>query len=244
MKPKPPDSFLLKPLTLSQIREIFVQTYCDLQRDLTCPTIHLEFYRFVGINHTIRFKEGKLFVRLSDLFKQASPLVLRALAIILLSKLFHLKIPPLIRKTYQECANSPELQRRAQSTRRHRGRKLMATPEGNYYNLVAIFNRLNRDYFGERLQQIKLGWSLKRSRMILGHFDPSHRSITISRLLDDSKVPEIVIGFILFHEMLHVKLMGHPYCNIKNHHSQQFRKEEQRFHGHGDALSWIQEHPP
>jgi len=242
MPPTSPDSCLRKPLTLSQIRKIFLETYCDLQPDLTCPTIHLEFYRFVGINHTIRLKDGKLFVRLSDLFKQVSTPVLRALAIILLSKLFHIRIPPLIRKTYQEYANSPELKRRAQSSRKHRGHKLMSNPAGNYYDLVAIFSRLNRDYFGGRLQQINLGWSLKRSRKILGHFDPSHRSITISRLLDDSKVPKVVIGFILFHEMLHAKLMDHPHCNIKNPHSQQFQKEERRFYGYRDALNWIQEH--
>ena len=35
------------------------------------PSIHIELYPFVGINHTIRLRNGYLLVRLSDLFEHA-----------------------------------------------------------------------------------------------------------------------------------------------------------------------------
>ena len=58
-------------LTVNQIHYIFSETYKKLKPTLNCPIIYVEFYKFVGINHTIRLKEDKLYIRLSDLFKDA-----------------------------------------------------------------------------------------------------------------------------------------------------------------------------
>src|SRR5216683_730589 len=45
--------------------------------------IEVKFYPYVGLHHTIRVRSGRVYVRLSDLFRAAPPEVLRALAFIL-----------------------------------------------------------------------------------------------------------------------------------------------------------------
>ena len=134
--------------------------------------------------------------------------MLEALAAILLAKLYRRNLPRAARAVYREYSNSPEMRRKAQVSRRKRGRKLLAGPAGSRYHLTALFDDLNRQYFKGRLPLVRLGWSLRKSRRILGHFDPSHRTITLSRWLDRPRVPEVVVRFVLFHEMLHAKLLA------------------------------------
>ena len=226
-------------LTLSQIGRIFAEAYHRLERKQPCPPIGVEFYRFVGINHTVRLRRGRLLVRISDLFRRAPAPVVEALASILLAKLYRREVPRTARAAYREYSDSPGMRRRAQESRRKRGRKLLAGPEGSRYHLTALFDDLNRQYFKGRLPPFRLGWSLKKSRRILGHFDPSHRSITLSRWLDHPRVPEVVVRYVLFHEMLHAKLLARSFFDVRNPHSRQFRQEEQAFRGHEEARNWI-----
>ena len=226
-------------LTLSQIGRIFAEACDRLERERPCPPIRVEYYRFVGINHTVRLREGRLLVRLSDLFRRAPAPVLEALAAILLAKLYRRKVPPTARAAYREFSNSPEMRRKAQASRRNRGRKLLAGPAGSHFHLALLFDDLNREYFKGRLPTVRLGWSLRKSRRILGHFDPSHGSITLSRWLDRPGVPEVVVRFVLFHEMLHAKLLARSCFDVRNPHSRQFREEEQTFRGHEEARNWI-----
>jgi len=225
--------------TLSQIGRIFAEAYHGLENERPCPAIRVEYYRFVGINHTVRLREGRLLVRLSDLFRRAPAPVMEALASILLAKLYRHEVPRAARAAYREYCNTPQMRRRAQASRRRRGRKLLAGPEGSRYHLTALFDELNRQYFKGRLPPVRLGWSLRRSRRILGHFDPSHRSITLSRWLDHPRVPEVVVRYVLFHEMLHAKFLAGTYFDVRNPHSRQFREEEQTFRGHEEARNWI-----
>lgn len=226
-------------LTLAQIGRIFAEAYHRLENEPPCPAIRVEYYRFVGINHTVRLREGRLLVRLSDLFRRAPAPILEALATLLLAKLYRRNLPREARAAYGEYSNSPEMRRKAQASRRRRGRKLLAGPKGNRYHLTALFDDLNREYFNGSLPPLRLGWSLKKSRRILGHFDPSHRSITLSRWLDHPRVPEVVVRFVLFHEMLHAKLLARSFFDVRNPHSRQFREEEQAFRGHEEARDWI-----
>jgi len=66
-------------VTLAEIGRIFAAAYHRLEHERPCPVIRVEYYRFVGINHTVRLREGRLLVRLSDLFRRA-PAPVMALA--------------------------------------------------------------------------------------------------------------------------------------------------------------------
>ena len=75
----------------------------------------------------------------------------------------------------------------------------------------------------------QLTWSRNHARSSLGHYDPAHNAIVISRVFDHLRVPRYAVEYILFHEMLHlkhpVKLRGSRRCV----HSREFLTEENSF---------------
>ena len=80
-----------------RILHIFQETYRELRPRAPMPELAVEFFAFVNINNTIRLREGKLFVRLSDLLEGAPDPVLRAIAHILLAKMYRKPIERAIR---------------------------------------------------------------------------------------------------------------------------------------------------
>ena len=229
-------------LSAEDIPEIFTESYRELKLGRQCPRVQVEFYPFVGINHTIRLRDGVLHVRLSDLLTEAPEPVVKVLSVVLLSKLYRRRIHPALVSTYHSYVNSSEMKRKALQSRRYRGRKLQLDPKGQHYDLTALFSELNREYFDSGLVAIDLGWSRRRSRRILGHFDPSHNSITISRIFDTPSIPEQVVSFILFHEMLHARFMTFSNFDLKNQHSTQFKREEKKFKWYQQSEEWLKKH--
>jgi len=74
-----------------------------------------------------------------------------------------------------------------------------------------------------------MSWSQNRARNLLGHYDPAHNAIIVSRIFDHPKVPRYAVEYIVYHEMLHlrhpVKLNGSRRCV----HSAAFHAEERLF---------------
>jgi hypothetical protein len=68
--------------------QIFEQAYRELLPDAALPGLKVEFFPFTSIKNTIRMREGKLLVRLSDLLEGAPAPVLKAIAHILLAKMY------------------------------------------------------------------------------------------------------------------------------------------------------------
>ena len=52
-----------------------------------------------------------------------------------------------------------------------------------------------------------MSWSAERARHLLGHYDPAHNAIIISKVFDQARVPRLAVEYIVYHEMLHLK---HP----------------------------------
>ena len=83
--------------------EIFQQEYCELRPRAPLPEFRLEFYRFANVNNTIRLREGRILVRISDLLETAPESVLRSIAHILspssTASPSHQRTPPAIGST-------------------------------------------------------------------------------------------------------------------------------------------------
>ena len=97
------------------------------------------------------------------------------------------------------------------------------------FDLEEIFEDLNRRFFYGLLGRPQLTWSSNDSRSNLGHYDPAHNTIVISRLFDRAQVPLYAVEYIVYHEMLHlkhpVKLRGSRRCV----HPRAFVEEEKLF---------------
>lgn len=203
------------------------------------PEIEVRFYPYVGINHTIRVRDGKVFVRLAELCEAAPPEIHKALAFILVGKLLRKKIAPEASQTYHKFIKSAEIQAKADANKRVRGRKVITSSKGETYDLENIFRKLNLIYFQGSIAKPTLSWSARKTYRILGHHDATHETIIISRSLDAEKVPKYVVEFVLFHEMLHIFYPTIFRNGRRYNHTPQFRRHERRFAYFQEAENWI-----
>ena len=212
-----------------QLLQIFQKSYRVLRPRAPLPELKVEFYPYAGVNHTIRMRNGRLLVRLSDLIEGAPENVLAALAHILLSKIYRKPIEAGHSSRYRRYVGGKDFAAKAQMIRQSRGRKRMRAPQGHVYDLEAIFDDLNARYFHGLLGRPRLTWSHNIARRRLGHFDPAHNTIVVSRVFDDVRMPKFAVEYLLYHEMLHLKhpvrLRGSRRCV----HSAEFVAEERRF---------------
>lgn len=193
------------------------------------PVFQLQFYPFANINNTIRLREGVLKIRLSDLLEGAPDAVLRSILHILIAKIYRKPIDTAHSTRYRRYVGSHDLTRKAHLVRQMRGRKKLASPAGHVYHLEEIFEELNLRFFHGLLARPRLAWSTERARNMLGHYDPAHNAIVISRVFDHPNVPRYAIEYILYHEMLHlrhpVKLRG----SRRQVHPPEFAADERLF---------------
>ena len=186
--------------------EIYARVFRELKPRTVLPELSVEFCKFANADSTIRLENGRLHVRMSDLLEGAPAPVMEALAYILLGKLYRKETPRIYAHRYKLYLNRRDVRRQAHLIRQIRGRKFISGPVGDHHHLEEIFERLNREYFGGMLGQPQLGWSRGASRSMLGHFDPSHNAIIISRIFDRPQVPALGLEYVMFHEMLHLRL--------------------------------------
>jgi predicted metal-dependent hydrolase len=209
--------------------EMFQETYRELRPAASIPELKIEFFAFANVNNTIRMRNGRLLVRLSDLLEGAPEAVLRAIAHILLAKMYRQPIDRGYAARYRKYVASHDIVRKAHLVRQMRGRKRLRSARGHFYDLDAIFEDLNTRFFHGLLGRPRMSWSQTKTRRILGHYDPAHNAIIISRIFDHFAVPRYVLEYIVYHEMLHLKhpvrLRGTRRCV----HSAEFQAEEKLF---------------
>ena len=209
--------------------QIFEQAYRDLRPDADLPGLKVEFFPFTSIKNTIRMREGKLLVRLSDLLEGAPAPVLRAIAHILLAKMYRRPIDREAATRYRKYVSSHHVSRKAHLVRQMRGRKHLDSAQGRTYDLEALFEDLNQRFFHGLMARPQMTWSRDHARNSLGHYDPAHNAIVVSRIFDHPRVPRFAVEYIVYHEMLHLKhpvrLRGTRRCV----HSADFQAEEKLF---------------
>lgn len=203
------------------------------------PLIHIRFRRFTSLNTTIRLREGQIFVSLSDLLEGAPEGVVRAIAHILLAKLYRKPIDPAHNLRYRRFASSAAVTRQTELIRSSRGTKRYYGPEGRFYHLEEVFDSLNMRFFGGLMGRPELTWSEHHAKRSLGHYDAAHNTIVVSRVFDRPSSPRYAIEYLLFHEMLHLKhpvrMRGLRRCV----HSREFKAEERQFPQLQEALAFI-----
>lgn len=220
--------------------KFYEEAFQTFDRQRSIPEIEVRLYPYIGINHTIRVRNGKVFVRISEVCRDMPPGAQRALAFILVAKLLRKKVPPPARKIYSDYIKNQELREKVTENKRARGRKVITTSKGEIYNLDVIFAQLNVFYFQNAIPKPTLTWSAQKTYRILGHHDATHETIVISRSLDDAKVPRYVVEYVVYHEMLHI---FHPTMHRNGrryNHTPAFRRDEEKFAFFDEAEKWIE----
>jgi len=226
-------------LVTAEFVPIFEEEYRVVRPRAPMPPIHLRFRRFTSLNTTIRLREGQIHVSLSDLLEGAPETVIRAIAHILLAKLYKKPIDAAHNARYKRFASSAAVTRQTELIRYARGSKRFFGPEGRFYNLDEVFDSLNTRFFGGLLGRPELTWSEHLARRSLGHYDAAHNTIVVSRVFDRPSSPRYAIEYLLYHEMLHLKhpvrMRGLRRCV----HSREFKADEAQFPQLAEAMAFI-----
>ncbi len=209
--------------------DIFRRVTSRLRIKAPIVSIDARFHPFAGLRSTVSVRNGVLRARISDLLMEASPLVLEALAEILVARMFRRSPSREARECYLAYTFRPAIRARIDASRRERGTKRLLPPRGRHHNLEEIFHELNRRFFQDQIPMPRLGWSHQAASRILGHYDSGHVAIMISRKLDSLSAPRYLVEYVVYHEMLHIHFPVERRGQRRVVHSREFREAEKRF---------------
>jgi hypothetical protein len=119
--------------------------------------------------------------------------------------------------------------------------------QGSAYNLKKIYDHLNVDYFESTLP-LNITWfgqynQRSRSRVTFGLYHDPLKLIKVHRLLDTPAVPDYVVHYVVYHEMLHYVCPAYrDEKGMQRIHNKEFKKREKEFRYYGLAQEWIKDH--
>ena len=222
-----------------ELIQVFEEEYRALRPRAPMPGFDIRFRRFTSLNTTIRLREGRISVNLSDILEGAPEPVLRAISHILIAKLYRKPISAAQANRYRRFASSEAVVRHSERIRQTRGRKRISTTQGIHYNLDEVFDSLNMRFFHGLMGRPQLTWSEHSARRLLGHYDAAHNTIVVSRVFDRRNTPRFAIEYLMYHEMLHLR---HP-VKARNGrrciHSREFQAEENLFPELAQAKNYL-----
>ena len=231
---------LYEPVTSDEIlKAVFDQALQVSLKKEPRPNIEAQFYPYTGLSSTIRLRQGRVLARVSDILRGSPRDVLFALACILVAKLYRQKTSKAHERTYRAHTLDPLIREASEASRRRRGYKITTSAQGKHYDLASLFSVLNERYFKGALERPVLSWSPRPTRRVLGHHDHVHSAIIISRSLDNSAIPQFVVEYVLYHEMLHVQHPPRVVSGRTIYHGRAFREAERRFERFDEALKWM-----
>ena len=224
-------------LFFETVEEIYERVFRTLKPRTPVPRITIQFRKYANANSRIRLQDGHLHADITDLLEDAPAPIQEALAFILISKMYRLLPAAGIVARYRRYLNRSDIRRTLLLVKQERGRKSYRDPRGRVYDLSAIFEELNFQYFHGLMARPELGWSLRPSRTTLGHYDPSHHVIVLTVLLDSEKAPELLVKYVMFHEMLHLRFPTEHRGARRCVHTKEFKRAEREFKDYQKAIA-------
>jgi hypothetical protein len=116
--------------------------------------------------------------------------------------------------------------------------------EGRFFDLKAIFDKLNARYFRNALRGYSIVWGRRRKQppkeyFVFGSIQEEDRIIRIHPLLDARFVPAWFIEYVVYHEMLHSVVPDEVDANGRRRvHTEEFLRRERQFFGYKRARQW------
>lgn len=120
----------------------------------------------------------------------------------------------------------------------------LPSTEGKHFNLQVMFNKLNRRYFDNKLQDLRVGWgrsrkTLPKETFVIARMQEEDGTIFINRHIDRSFVPKWFLEYVLYHEMLHAVV---PDTQINKNrrcvHTEEFKQREREFPKYKHCVKW------
>ena len=225
----------------TQPKELFARVFTELRPRTAVPAIRLEFCKFANANSfSVRWDEdGLATFRITDVLRGCAGTNPRGVG---LYSSFEAIAPP---DSQNVCRKIPALSKSEGNApqspvggeSRREERKYVSSPQGDllFTTWKLIFEELNLRYFHGLVARPLLGWSRKPSRTMLGHYDPSHNAIVLSKHLDRASVARLAVEYVMFHEMLHLRFPVEHRGARRCVHTAEFKQAEKEFIGLKEA---------
>ena len=197
--------------------------------------VDVTFHRFRSLKHTIEWTPWRIRIKINDHFRNAPLRILEYLAIILLAKVYRVRVDREIRNIYNEYVDNLKNGLPQQKYNRLTSYKA----DGSVYNLSEIFGEINRSYFEPTLKVPTLGWSRSKSYRRLGFYDKERNLLVISKIFDQKKVPEKVVRYLVYHEMLHIYFPSERKNGRRIIHPKRFKETEKHFPEYQEIQDWL-----
>ncbi len=122
------------------------------------------------------------------------------------------------------------------------GEKEEVIESGNERDLDKIFERLNQEYFSDRIQA-KVMWgrdvkSRNKSGFRYGSYDEGKKLIRVHPRLKQDFVPLCVLELTVYHEMCHQFAPSYKRNGTWQSHHPEFKKKEREYKDFKDARNW------
>lgn len=186
-------------------------------------------------------RDGALHLRVHRSFAEAPPEIVAALVVFLKGPKRHRG------EALQQIRQYFDLWRQ-HSAPPHQPRRVKLEPRGEHFDLEAIRDAVNRDYFENRLE-VAITWGKSASpprrrkrgfSVRLGSFHERDNLVRIHPVLDRAEVPHLVVESIVHHEMVHAVVPIEKGRGRRVVHSAEFRRQERLYRYHAEAEIWLQ----
>jgi hypothetical protein len=119
--------------------------------------------------------------------------------------------------------------------------------EGEYFDLKALFDKVNSEYFDDALKGYNITWGRRRKLppkeyFVFGTIQEEDKVIRIHPLLDAPFVPTWFLEYVIYHEMLHAVVPEEiDEKGRRKVHTEEFYRRERLFHCFHRARRWEDE---
>jgi len=127
--------------------------------------------------------------------------------------------------------------------RRRPGASRRLHTRGDVYDLRKLFNEVNAAHFGGSISAA-ITWgrrpnSRRRRSIRFGSYSVEENLIRIHPYLDNARVPEFFVRYIVYHEMLHAHLgIEESPAGRRRIHTAEFKRIERAYPDYGRAEAW------
>ncbi|MEW6358416.1 MAG: hypothetical protein AB1696_18930 [Planctomycetota bacterium] len=205
--------------------------------------VTVEYTRNRRIVISLRRRNGRVHFRVHEIFRGAPINVLEAIVRTYFTRTWRdtrRRLGKVVRAFIN--ANENRIEELATFAQR---RPSLHGHRGEVYDLKAIFDELNAEFFGGG-QQATLTWSKDINRRKLGTWRAAPGAdggvIRINRLFDDPSVPSYYIRQLVLHEMLHGVYLNERRDGRIIRHTMSFKEFERASPMYKQAKQWEKDH--
>ncbi|HIG11102.1 MAG: hypothetical protein ABGY71_12120 [bacterium] len=126
-------------------------------------------------------------------------------------------------------------------------KKARIEPQGEFHDLSVFCEELLSSHFRADFESLRpppvtwgrRGKSRTRGRLHLGSFSLRTGIVRVHSVLDQEAVPEWLVRYVLFHELLHAAISDDPdSAGRQRHHGPRFKARERAYADYARAVAW------